>query len=225
LKYILLIYGPEHVWQSLSREQMEAIYAAHRAYGEELRQAGALLGGDELKPVATATTVRFSRGRPKTLDGPFAETKEQLAGYYLIDAENLDAAIRWGREDAGHERRRRGDTPARVTAACDPGPSRAERGHGRDGENSDRGEPRLLRCQHCRHRRGAVDDHLRLPVSLVSRSPVSLRRRPSGRSPPRAARHADRRQPGRARCAAVRLPAAPPAPPRAAPRCTDAEAK
>jgi hypothetical protein len=95
VKYILLIYGAEHVWQSLSREQMEQIYAAHRAYGEELRQAGALLGGDELKPVATATTVRFSRGRPKTLDGPFAETKEQLAGYYLIDAENLDAAIRW----------------------------------------------------------------------------------------------------------------------------------
>ena len=101
MKYILLIYGPEHVWQSLSREQMEQIYVAHRAYGEELRQAGALLGGDELKPVATATTVRFSRGRPKTLDGPFAETKEQLAGYYLIDAENLDAAIRWAEKMPG----------------------------------------------------------------------------------------------------------------------------
>jgi hypothetical protein len=101
VKYILLIYGPEHVWQSLSREQMGQIYVAHRAYGEELRQAGALLGGDELKPVATATTVRFSRGRPKTLDGPFAETKEQLAGYYLIDAENLDAAIRWAEKMPG----------------------------------------------------------------------------------------------------------------------------
>jgi hypothetical protein len=101
VKYILLIYGPEHVWQSLSREQMGQIYVAHRAYGEELRQAGALLGGDELKAVATATTVRFSRGRPKTLDGPFAETKEPLAGYYLIDVENLDGAIRWAEKMPG----------------------------------------------------------------------------------------------------------------------------
>ena len=101
MKYMLLIYGPEHVWQSLPREQMERIYAAHRAYGEELRKAGALLGGDELKPVATATTVRFSRGRPRTQDGPFAETKEQLAGYYLIEVENLDAAIRWAERMPG----------------------------------------------------------------------------------------------------------------------------
>jgi hypothetical protein len=101
VKYILLIYGPEPAWQSLAREQMEQIYAGHRAYGEALRTAGALLGGDELKPVSMATTVRFTRGRPKTLDGPFAETKEQLAGYYLIDVENLDAAIRWAEKMPG----------------------------------------------------------------------------------------------------------------------------
>jgi hypothetical protein len=93
VKYMLLIYGGERVWASTGREEMERIYAAHRAYGEALTKAGALVGGAELQPVASATTVRFARGRPPTTDGPFAETKEQLAGYDVIAVENLDQAI------------------------------------------------------------------------------------------------------------------------------------
>lgn len=101
MKYILLIYGDERVWASLPKEEMERIYAGHRAYGEELRRAGVIQGGSELGPVSTATSVRFSNGRPRTMDGPFAETKEQLAGYYLIEVENLDQAIAWAEKIPG----------------------------------------------------------------------------------------------------------------------------
>ena len=93
MKYILLIYGNEQVWASLTQQEMEKVYADHRAYGEALTNAGAMLGGSELKPVSTATSVRFTNGRPKTVDGPFAETKEQLGGFYLINAKDLDDAI------------------------------------------------------------------------------------------------------------------------------------
>jgi hypothetical protein len=101
VKYMLLIYGDERVWASLGRDDMERIYAAHRAYGEALTKAGALVGGAELQPAASATTVRFTGSRPRTMDGPFAETKEQLAGYYVIDVENLDQAIAWAEKMPG----------------------------------------------------------------------------------------------------------------------------
>ncbi|MGH9308759.1 MAG: YciI family protein [Vicinamibacterales bacterium] len=98
---MLLIYGDERVWASLGRDDMERVYAAHRAYGEALTKAGALVGGAELQPVASATTVRFTGGRPRTTDGPFAETKEQLAGYYVIDVDHLDQAIAWAEQMPG----------------------------------------------------------------------------------------------------------------------------
>jgi hypothetical protein len=60
-----------------------------------MTKAGIMRGGSELKPVSSATTVRFTSGKPATLDGPFAETKEQLAGYYLIEADNLETALEW----------------------------------------------------------------------------------------------------------------------------------
>ena len=101
MKYILLIYGDERVWASMSQEQMAKIYADHRKYGEDMTKAGAMQGGSELKPVSMATSVRFANGRPKTLDGPFAETKEQLAGFYLIDVGNLDEAIAWAEKMPG----------------------------------------------------------------------------------------------------------------------------
>ena len=101
MKYILLIYGNEQVWASLTQQQMEKVYADHRAYGEALTQAGAMLGGSELKPVSTATSVRFTNGRPKTVDGPFAETKEQLAGYYLIEVGDLEQALAWAEKMPG----------------------------------------------------------------------------------------------------------------------------
>ena len=95
MKYILLIYGDERVWTSMSKEEMEKVYAGHRAYGKAMTEAGVMKDGSELKPVSTATSVRFANGRPKTVDGPFAETKEQLAGYYVIDVANLEQAIDW----------------------------------------------------------------------------------------------------------------------------------
>ena len=101
MKYILLIYADEQVWASLTQQQMEKVYADHRAYGEALTQAGAMLGGSELKPVSTATSVRFTNGRPKTVDGPFAETKEQLAGYYLIEVADLEQALAWAEKMPG----------------------------------------------------------------------------------------------------------------------------
>jgi len=102
MKYMLLIYGDERVWSSLSKEEMEKVYAGHRAYGEAMTKAGVIRDGNELKPVSTATSVRFTNGgRPKTTDGPFAETKEQLAGYYLIEVDNLEQAIEWAEKMPG----------------------------------------------------------------------------------------------------------------------------
>ena len=101
MKYILLIYGSERVWGNMSKDEMEKIYAGHRAYGEAMRKAGVIRDGSELKPVTTATSVRFTNGKPKTVDGPFAETKEQLAGYYVIEVDNLEDAIGWAEKMPG----------------------------------------------------------------------------------------------------------------------------
>jgi hypothetical protein len=96
VKYILLIYGDEREWTSLSEEEMAKVYEQHGAYGEAMAKAGVMRGGYELQPVATATSLRFTDGgRPKTFDGPFAETKEQLGGYYIIEVDTLDQAIEW----------------------------------------------------------------------------------------------------------------------------------
>jgi hypothetical protein len=101
MKYIFLIYGDEQAWASMSQEQMADMYAGHRKYGEEMGKAGVLKGGSELKPVSTATSIRFNGGRTRTTDGPFAETKEQLAGFYLIEVENLDQALAWAEKMPG----------------------------------------------------------------------------------------------------------------------------
>lgn len=101
MKYILLIYGDEREWNRLSREEMEKVYADHGKYAEELAAAGVQFSGHELKPVATATSIKFANGRATTVDGPFAETKEQLAGYYVIDVATLDDAIGWARKMPG----------------------------------------------------------------------------------------------------------------------------
>ena len=69
--------------------------AAYKAYTEALRNAGVLRAADRLKPSSTATTVRITDGKSQVLDGPYADTKEQLGGYYLIDVPDLDAAISW----------------------------------------------------------------------------------------------------------------------------------
>ena len=101
MQYILLIYGDERAWEAMPAAEMEKVYAEHRAFGEALEKAGAMRGGSELKPVATATSVKFTGGKPRTVDGPFAETKEQLAGYYVIDVPNLEEAIAWAAKMPG----------------------------------------------------------------------------------------------------------------------------
>jgi hypothetical protein len=95
MQYMLLIYTEESGWENLSDDARESMMARYRTFTEELRAAGALVGGDRLQPTANATTVRVRDGEQLVTDGPFAETKEQLGGYYLIEADSLDDAIQW----------------------------------------------------------------------------------------------------------------------------------
>jgi hypothetical protein len=95
VRYMLLIYDAEARWQSLSDEERGAIMGEYFAYTGELQERGAYVDGSALQPTATATTVRVGGGEAMATDGPFAETKEQLGGYYLIDVESLDEAIEW----------------------------------------------------------------------------------------------------------------------------------
>ena len=93
MKYIALIYGDHEVWEAMSADEQQAQYAEYGAFAEDARSRGKLLGGDELESPATATTVRSRDGRTLTTDGPFAETKETLGGYFLLECDDLDEAI------------------------------------------------------------------------------------------------------------------------------------
>ena len=95
MEYIVLIYGDEKKWINLPPNEMDKMYAAYMSYSKALVDAGVMRAGSELKPVATATTVRVRNGKVTTVDGPFAETKEQLGGYYIIDVPNLEKALEW----------------------------------------------------------------------------------------------------------------------------------
>lgn len=95
MQYMILIYDDEKAWASMTEEQMNAGFAEYMTYSKEMALAGVMKGGASLHPTMTATTVRVKNGKTATTDGPFAETKEQLGGYYLIDVPNLDDAIKW----------------------------------------------------------------------------------------------------------------------------------
>jgi hypothetical protein len=95
MRYLLLIYGSEQTAAAKSPEAQATEMDAWWKYTADLEQSGHQLGGAALQPIATATTVRLANGHPAVADGPFAETKEQLGGYYLIDVPDLDAAIAW----------------------------------------------------------------------------------------------------------------------------------
>jgi hypothetical protein len=101
MQYMVLIYGDEKEWSGLSEAEMNAAFTAYMQYSKDLGAAGVMRGGASLQPVATATTVRIRGGKQTTTDGPFAETKEQLGGYYLIEAANLDEAIKWAAKCPG----------------------------------------------------------------------------------------------------------------------------
>jgi hypothetical protein len=95
MQYMLLIYGEENLWTSRTEEDLQALYAGYGKLTGELRAQGKLLAGDELQSIATATTVQVRQGETLVSDGPFAETKEVLGGYYVVEAESLDEAIEW----------------------------------------------------------------------------------------------------------------------------------
>ena len=93
MRYMMLIYTEET--ESATPEEMRQVAAAHRALMEETSRLGIFRGADPLEPTATTTTVRVQNGRVLLTDGPFAETKEQLAGYYILDCRDLDEALEW----------------------------------------------------------------------------------------------------------------------------------
>jgi len=93
MKYLLLIYEKEGDWAGLPPKEQEQAMGEYRALSVELASKGKLVGGHQLAPVATATTVRVRDGKVLSTDGPFAETREQLGGFYLIEADNLDEAL------------------------------------------------------------------------------------------------------------------------------------
>jgi hypothetical protein len=94
MKYMLLIYHDEHAWDSITDAERQQVYGEYRKLRADLDSRGQFINGSELQPVTTATAVRVRNGKELVTDGPFAETHEQLGGYFLIEAANLDEAIR-----------------------------------------------------------------------------------------------------------------------------------
>jgi hypothetical protein len=101
MKYLLTIYGDESRFEQASPEEMKATLAAYGAFGEEIEKAGVHLGGEGLQPSSTATTVSVRDGEKVVTDGPFAETKEQLGGFYLLECKDLDEAVEWAAKIPG----------------------------------------------------------------------------------------------------------------------------
>jgi len=97
MQYMLLIYGEERAAETMPREQMSSIVNAYMAFTQALGEAKVLVASNRLQPTSAATTVRTTDAQLKVIDGPFAETKEQLGGYYLIDVPDLNAALSWAK--------------------------------------------------------------------------------------------------------------------------------
>jgi hypothetical protein len=93
MKYLCLIYENEKNWESMPPAESEAIMNEYFAFTEDIRKTGKYVAGEALQPTPTATTVRVRNGKVSTTDGPFVETKEQLGGFYLIEAKDLNDAI------------------------------------------------------------------------------------------------------------------------------------
>jgi len=93
MRYLCLIYDEEKQLAGMSKTESDAFMGEYFGFTEGIKQSGHYLGGEALQPVQTATTVRVRNGKVSTTDGPFAETREQLGGYYLINARDLNDAI------------------------------------------------------------------------------------------------------------------------------------
>jgi hypothetical protein len=95
MQYMLLVYVDPSGFGKLTPEEQSRGMAAYAAYTEAVKKAGVYLGSSRLQPTSAATSVRVTNGKTQVLNGPYAETKEQLGGYFLIDAPDLDAALSW----------------------------------------------------------------------------------------------------------------------------------
>jgi len=101
MRYAMLIYGDESAAENASPEDQQAVVDAYYAYDREVREKGLWSAGKALLPTTTATTVRVQGGETLTSDGPFAETKEQLGGFYILDCKDLDEAIEYAAKIPG----------------------------------------------------------------------------------------------------------------------------
>lgn len=95
MEYLLMLYVNEAGWPQLSKAEQEKGMAAYRAYTESLQKAGVLRSNSRLAPSSSAKTIRANGSRQQVLDGPYADAKEQLGGYYLIEVPDLEAAMSW----------------------------------------------------------------------------------------------------------------------------------
>ena len=95
MQYMLLIYDDEQNIAGMDERDRGQLFEAYDAYTEDMRQKGAFVAGAALRPTSTATTVRERSGERLVTDGPFAETKEQLGGYYVVEADSIDEALDW----------------------------------------------------------------------------------------------------------------------------------
>jgi hypothetical protein len=93
MQYLLLIYDNEKEFDGFPPDKQQKVIGEYGAFGQWLRTSGHAVGSNRLQPIETATTVRVRSGKVATTDGPFAETREQLGGYYLVEAKDLDEAI------------------------------------------------------------------------------------------------------------------------------------
>ena len=93
MKYILLIHDEEKNWGKMTEADRQNVMSEYRAFTQEIQATGNYIGGSQLQPTSTATSVRVREGKRLVTDGPFAETREQLGGYYLVEAKDLDTAI------------------------------------------------------------------------------------------------------------------------------------
>ena len=101
MRFLLTIYDDESGWEDATPEQGAAMLAEYEAYDRAVQEAGVFVSGEGLQPTATARTVRMRDGAPLHTDGPFAETREQLGGYYLLDCADIEEAIRWAERIPG----------------------------------------------------------------------------------------------------------------------------
>jgi hypothetical protein len=95
MEYLALIYGDEATWERFSDDERDAVYEQYGDFARAAGDAGVLSGGEELGPTSSATTVRVRDGRQLVTDGPYAEVKESLGGYFILDCPSFDEAIGW----------------------------------------------------------------------------------------------------------------------------------